>query len=732
MDTRSTSPDLLAFIVAILLLAPTATLPAAAQQPIAATTRPHPPSAMVEWALPWTDSFPGELSLRPATRPAQAALPPVAVLGPHFVAGGQRIRFWGVNTCFSANFPEHADADRVAARLAGLGFNCVRLHHMDMMPYPGGIFADKTLTHLDDTALDRLDYLIAALSRQGIYVDLNLHVSRRYPRPDATPAQKGLPDYDKIVDLFYPEFITAQKQYARDLLGHLNRYTGRKYAEEPAIALVEINNENTMFLWGGAQKIAALPEPFAGVLRQRWCDWLAGHYANRDALERAWAAGGEPGGLEKDEDAARNNVAIWKPGIVQSNPRRRDWFDFLQTIDAAYFTDMRRFLRDEIGVRCPITGTIGLGPLGTRSQANMDFVDAHAYWDHPRFPHKPWDHADWLINNRPMVENPAGATLWTLAATHVAGMPFTVTEYNHAAPNEWQAECMPMIAAHAALQDWDAVFLFAYSHNTKFEKPHTESFFDVEGNPIQVAGAPLAARLFLNQAIRPLAAEQRITVMRDQMLDAMPGSYYRIWEFARGALRMTPELAATHRISLDFGLPNRAPPASAPTASVKSASKLVFQGGGQGSFAGQFCASDDGGAAFVGFRSDQPIDVGPMRIERLDVPFAAIMAVPSSPGETLESASRIFISAIARAETAEVGWNAARTTVGEQWGKGPPRVEIVGGEISLPAGNGRCAAWALNPDGTRRERIDVAINASRVTLTLGKVPSLWYEFTREP
>ena len=106
----------------------------------------------------------------------------------------------------------------------------------------------------------------------------------------------------------------------------------------------------------------------------------------------------------------------------------------------SYFVEMRRYLKDDLGVKCPITGTIGLGPLGTESQSHMDFVDAHAYWDHPQFPHRPMGRLGLDREERAHGGQPRRATLWGLAATRVAGKPFTVTEYNHAAPNEWQAE----------------------------------------------------------------------------------------------------------------------------------------------------------------------------------------------------------------------------------------------------------------------------------------------------
>ena len=44
---------------------------------------------------------------------------------------GVRQVFYGVNLCKTANFPDHAVADRLVERLVRLGYNTVRIHHHD-------------------------------------------------------------------------------------------------------------------------------------------------------------------------------------------------------------------------------------------------------------------------------------------------------------------------------------------------------------------------------------------------------------------------------------------------------------------------------------------------------------------------------------------------------------------------------------------------------------------------
>jgi len=114
----------------------------------------------------------------------------------HLYVGGRRIRFLGVNIVGRAAFPEKEDAEKVAARLAKFGINIVRFHHMDASWETFNIF-DKTFgdtRHINQEALDRLDYFISKLKEKGIYVDLNLLVGRLFKSAD------GLPDEIELVD----------------------------------------------------------------------------------------------------------------------------------------------------------------------------------------------------------------------------------------------------------------------------------------------------------------------------------------------------------------------------------------------------------------------------------------------------------------------------------------------------------------------------------------------------
>ena len=215
----------------------------------------------------------------------------VAVVNRHFYfTDGTRARFWGTNLCFDGCFPAYDQAEVLAERIAFFGFNAVRLLHMDYSFEPGGIFedaaADKTDIQLKPTGrisanqLKKLDYFIFQLKQRGIYVDMTLLTARSFTGADGVPAAALLGPAAKAVSLFDPALITLQKKYALDLLTHLNPYTKMRYCDDPAIGLVELNDDNTL----AGLKPSSLPEYYKKEYDEMLNKWLS--QANRrDAYE---------------------------------------------------------------------------------------------------------------------------------------------------------------------------------------------------------------------------------------------------------------------------------------------------------------------------------------------------------------------------------------------------------------------------------------------------------------
>ena len=113
-------------------------------------------------------------------------------------------------------------------------------------------------------------------------------MSRRFREVDGFPNADVLPFCDKGVDNFDRKMIEFQKKYAKDLLTHVNPYTGKAYVDDPGVAIVEINNENSVvasWAWGELDK---LPDPYATELKDLWNKWLQNKYKTTDALRDGW------------------------------------------------------------------------------------------------------------------------------------------------------------------------------------------------------------------------------------------------------------------------------------------------------------------------------------------------------------------------------------------------------------------------------------------------------------
>jgi hypothetical protein len=234
---------------------------------------------------------PDSLIAYPSSQPIKTSSDRLIAKGGHFYRSKDRVRLWGVNLSFGANLPKQEDAPYIAARLAAAGVNAIRCHHMDTARWPRGLWNSKDGKTIAPEALDRLDFFIDQLARRGIYVNINLHVGRVHSQFLGLP--KTNRQYDKISNIFTPALIDAQKKLARELLTHVNPYRKLRYADDPAVAIVEITNENSLFMWGSEQTLRTLPPYYADILQSKFNTWLQKRYNSDQKLRKAWSEGAE-------------------------------------------------------------------------------------------------------------------------------------------------------------------------------------------------------------------------------------------------------------------------------------------------------------------------------------------------------------------------------------------------------------------------------------------------------
>ena len=252
----------------------------------------------IPWILPWDDATPGITDLSGLNSPVGADRVAVDTNG-HFVVSGRRQRFLGVNFAGDSPFMPTNHAESVAARLAKFGVNAVRFHHMDASwAYNGGLLAytSTSSTRVNPAQLERVHYVVSRLKAHGIYSDINLLVGREYRSGDGLgPEVTGMDWKDAhILGFFHDPALALQEDYATQLLTPTNRFTGLPLAQDPAVAFVEIINENGLLAkWydGGLDR---LPARYAASLQSRWNGWLAARYGTDTALRAAWNILDEP------------------------------------------------------------------------------------------------------------------------------------------------------------------------------------------------------------------------------------------------------------------------------------------------------------------------------------------------------------------------------------------------------------------------------------------------------
>ncbi len=291
---------------------------------------------MIPFTLPYDDSSNSIVSRADTLNAPAGSMGHITVgLDGHLYEGSERIRFLGFNLGAVSNFPLSHEADDAAARMAKFGINIVRLHQMDFGWDPSersifGVDEDDSL-ELDEDSQERLWYLVEKLKEQGIYVHIDLLCSRRFWTADGLPTSiDTLSNHQKEVQrlaLFDEDMIQLQKDYAEDLLSTKNPVTNLSLAEDPVVAFIGINNENSLLtIWQegfsgnlskpGAANPVEMPSEFALDLRSQWNDWLATQYASNYALKIAWKVDAAGSNLIQNGDFS-NGYSGWDTYLLQ-------------------------------------------------------------------------------------------------------------------------------------------------------------------------------------------------------------------------------------------------------------------------------------------------------------------------------------------------------------------------------------------------------------------------------
>lgn len=372
---------------------------------------------------------------------------------------GERVRLIGSNLCYTANYLDKAGADRLAARFRAMGYNTVRFHHTDVHIRKDN-WKSQSSDDVDPEWLDRLDYMFAAMKQAGLYVTIDLYTQRRFGKGEIAGIDQAIEgDIKGLVPIHEPAFAAWKKLVVR-WMDHVNPYTGLAWKDDPALlSICPLNEDSIASTWGNS-----LSKPL---------------YLARFA---AW----------KQEQGLTSTVE--KPGDDPLFAR------FLVEVKMASNRRIEAFLR-ELGVKALITGSNWWDTMAqTFTRDQFDLVDNHQYSDHPQ-PH--WLPAKYNQQGN-LTGHPTYMTPIFMASTRVFGKPFTVSEWNYCAPNRFRAEGGALMGAYAALQDWDGLYRFAWSHDeNRVTGGDGMQGFDMSADPLNQLTERQAILLFRRGDVAP-------------------------------------------------------------------------------------------------------------------------------------------------------------------------------------------------------------------------------------
>ncbi len=463
---------------------------------------------------------------------------------------GKRVRFLGFNIAARSNTPDHATAEKLAARFASLGVNVIRLHAADapigddlrswsscreapLLDYEKG-----TSRLFNPEGLDRFDYLIAQLKARGIYLHIDLIVARPFLEGDGLDYPGSVPSCMKRYPMYNPRLIELQKEYARELLCHVNPYTGLALKDDPAVMTVQINNEESAIKGNSGSDQGENMRPYREEVGRRFGDFLLRKYGSREALREAWTLEGICS-LGDDEDPAAGTVRGIEGGFYQSvgepmgpwdaaeGPARyADWMEFGIRQNRSFYQDYMDYIRS-LGVKVPIvTSNLVAGAADAYGHAGGDVIENNSYFNHPILPVQNETYmvagpAEYVSTNPLTMQLGIGSmatTLLSLASVAIVeGKPFMLSEWNEYGEHPFHSTAFMHTVAYACLNDWDGLILYNFHTSEKADdQPADEiwNIFDVYNDPAVICQWGCLASVFLRGIVSP--ARSRVDVVYTQ------------------------------------------------------------------------------------------------------------------------------------------------------------------------------------------------------------------------
>lgn len=389
--------------------------------------------------------------------------------GNSFVNGKHKeIRFWACNGGSLASGFSDQKLDSLAKFLAKMGVNLIRYHGAIN---PKG--KNTSINDVDTTEARNIWRCVAAMKKQGIYTVIspfwpaNGHMGGWIPKEWGIDGYSGKDDMWEVL-YFNDKLKAAYKTWVKYLYTTPNPYTHVALKDEPAVAIIQVENEDSPFFWS----MSGIKPELAKTVGVQFSKWLRNKYGQLESI--------------KDTMALAPIYDLTVPPRESIQKRVRDQVEFYADRQRNFYDDMVHYYRDVLGCKQLINGNNWRTASQSRlldmerwTNSGADVIAVNKYFD----PQHKGPNAGWRIDPGDFYGAPSAlkhpADLPT-NVKHVAGHPMMVTESGWNLPNKYQTEGPLLVAAYGGLTGLDAFFWFSPSAVNFATQPYY-TFLNIKG-----------------------------------------------------------------------------------------------------------------------------------------------------------------------------------------------------------------------------------------------------------